>query len=198
MTVLVKSFFALVSHPVGQIITLIFVGTLTYQAGNHIGSKQVRTLTKIDTVYAERALVKRDTLRVYEPYQVTIFDTLKVTELRTDTIKVPVNFGVSGVIGENPVTRKGRDLVLTSFDLGQNAFVQRAYAVPRRRFTKGLFLSVGKSNITNDLNLSLDLGFWERLYVSPYVGVQSQFMHTNDETVTPGIIAGVNVKWKLF
>lgn len=130
-------------------------------------------------------------MNVVQPYEVTIFDTLTVHELKTDTIRVPVNFGYSGLISNDPVTIEDRNFVVTSFDLDANAFVQRKYSVPARRFFVRLWSYTTYSNAHQELGMELDMTFRERLSFVPFIGFQNQVESSY-------LIYGGKLKYKIF
>lgn len=100
-----------------------------------------RTTVQADTVFVDRLLVERDTIRVSVPERVTIYRT--VTDLRIDTIRVPANLGEYRVTTPRPLHVTSRRVMLTAFDPSTSRWEQQSYAVPERRFSAGLTVGGG-------------------------------------------------------
>lgn len=177
-------------HPMSLAVGVLVVtaGIMGFRWGAHRASNSITTPAP-DTVYVDRPLLKRDTVRVVEPVEVKVFHT--VQELRTDTVRVPVGFNYVGVIGERPITytNKRDKLVLTSFDTRLQAFTQRTYSLPQRKWGIGLYSSTTITNQFYCVSLELDVRY-RRIRIVPRIGV------SDDDDWQPHY--GVSVKYKLF
>lgn len=159
----------LLKHPVGLGIIVIFVASASFRLGS---SRVPAEVAAPDTVYADRQLLLRDTIHTVLPVTVTLFDTVRVTETRVDTIRVPVNFGYSGVVGSKPITRTGNKLTLTSFDIAHQRFTQQTYTLPERKWGFGIYAVSTLTNVSAGLSLEMDIRY-KRIMVTPFGGVQS-------------------------
>lgn len=162
----------IVKNPL-TVITLIGVtGIVAYNLGGKFNST-VKELTTIDTVRIERQLIKNDTIRIYQPYQVTVYDTVKST--RTDTIRVAENFAYRGLVNNNPVTRNRNSLTLTTFDLDTQSFMQRTYKLPKKTWEFSGFVSTGLYSDFRTVSLEMSLRY-KNVSLVPTIGLISTNM----------------------
>lgn len=91
--------------------------------------------TPPDTIRA--ATADPDTSRpVWLPDVVTVHDTMRVTETRVDTVRMPTGVDLGGLITETPVRRQSRvwgtdALELTYWDAGERRWMQERYELSR-------------------------------------------------------------------
>lgn len=191
-------------HPLvlGLTILVVTAGVLGFRWGAHRASNNA-LVPAPDTVYVDRPLLKRDTVKVVQPVEVKVFHT--VQELRTDTVRVPVNFNPAAVIGANPVTQRRGKLTLTSFDLQQNAFTQRTYSLPARKWGISLhtkatyFKSFAEPSITLYMALSLELGIrYRRITVVPTIGVYEAQEDNMGIFPEYRVFYGASIKYRWF
>jgi hypothetical protein len=157
----------------------VVVLVATALAGHYVGNwwegkeKPPRPVV-IDTSTSSRTIPQPEPdLR---PQVVTLYDT--TTEVRQDTLFVPVGLNVGGIIGQNPVTREdrwfGRDrLQLTYFDPNQGTngrYVRESYGLPRPPWEAWLDVGTGLSSdlvpatggTVEGLRLHADVKAWLR------------------------------------
>ena len=142
-----------------------------------------------DTVFIDRQLTVRDTIRTLDPVTVTVYQ--EVEKVRVDSVLVPVDFGVAGVIGASPVTIDHGNFVLTSFDPRGGRFVQQTYSVPPRKWGLSASATTTLTNAFNSLGLELEVRY-ENLSIAPRIGVMGS--HTQDLS----LFYGVTGKYRLF
>lgn len=169
-----------------MLVLLLVTAVASFRIGGCASEPRTVEVVRPDTVYAERQLTVRDTIHVRQPYRVTVFDT--VHTLRVDTIRVPVSFDYTGIIGSNPVTMEGRALTVTSFDLGKQAFVQRTYDVPERQWRLGLYSYGMVTNAYSSIGLELRVQY-RRLWLAPLAQLDQQ----DGLTMAYGVRAGYRV-----
>lgn len=112
--------------------------------------------------YVDREITKRDTVTVVRPEIRTIYRT--VTELRTDTVFVPVGFNSVGVISPSPIRFKGGNVILTYFGLADTAFVQDKFRIPRPTTAYYVSTVTGINPFTRNLNLGFEWGLRYRRF----------------------------------
>lgn len=66
------------------------------------------------------------------------YKILPIEKLKVDTVYVPRNFTVAGVINNNPITFTRSDVILTYFDTEAFRFEQISYQLPQRNFSFSL------------------------------------------------------------
>ena len=137
---------------ISLVVLLLAIGM--YSCGRNSVEPQIETLT--ETVYRDREIRIRDTVRVVEPHTEIQYKTIEVEKLRIDTVLVPVGFQHAGLVSATPITRKGQSLVLTTFDLNKQAFTQRRYEVPERRLLWSVMPSVSHESAALSVNLTLN------------------------------------------
>ena len=147
------------------------------------------TLTNVDTFYVDRQITKRDTVNIYKPYRVMVYDTVET--VRVDTIRVPVDFGYVGVVGENAVTLDNDGLTLTSFDLRRGRFTQQTFMIPERKWGFGIYSSTTVSSVYNRIAIEMDIRY-QRVTLSPLVGVETAL----DDALR--LVYGARIRYKLF
>ena len=147
-----------------------------------------------DTVYVDREILRRDTVNVIRPRLVEVYKT--VTELRVDTVEVPVDFNYVGMISDTPITKSGRDLTLTSFDTRLGAYTQQTFSFPKRKWKAAMhsFVGYGIRPVTEDripelsgIGIEAELGY-KRLDVVGMFMFDANF----------DIAVGVKVRYRLF
>lgn len=182
--------FALITHPIGFAVVCTVIAFGSFRLGAGRAPNQV---TPPDTVYAERQLLLRDTVHVIVPDYVTLFDTVRVTDTRVDTIRVPVEFGYVGVVGAKPITRSGGNkLTLTTFDLGHQRWTQQTYTLPKRKWGFGLHAVTTVTNAYIGLSFEADLRY-KRVTMVPLLGV-----HQSSHSGTLGLRYGLRGRYRIL
>ena len=98
------------------------------------------TTAAADTVFVDRPLLRRDTVRVSVPDRVTVYRT--VTETRVDTVRIPVDLTDYRVTTPRPLNLGSRTATLTLFNPSTSAWEQQTYHVPERNWGFNLSASV--------------------------------------------------------
>lgn len=153
------------------------------------GCNESTVISQIDTVHVDRQIKVRDTINIYQPYRVTVYDTVET--VRTDTIRVPTNFNYVGVIGSNPITLNRDGLTLTSFDVERQSFVQSVYEIPQRKWDFSLHTVNALTNADVRVAVELDIRY-QKLTVVPTVGVNSTLGGNL------GLFYGVRTRYRLY
>ena len=91
------------------------------------------TTAAADTVFVDRPLLKRDTVRVSVPERVTVYRT--VTETRVDTVRLPADLSDYRVTTPRPLDVGSRRVTLTAFDPVALRWEQQTYRVPERNWS---------------------------------------------------------------
>jgi len=120
-----------------QIVGALVVGTFLLAAGYYIRDHQVSGDRRAPPDSDSVATAAPDTTDPIElPDLVTIYDTVRVTETRRETLRVPTEFTVSGCFAGEPL-RRDRALIgpttytLTYFDPEARRYKQKTYEAGR-------------------------------------------------------------------
>jgi hypothetical protein len=142
----------------------VVVGIVCFVVGWFVGYGLPQPQSEPEIIYVNRDApdfvgpVARMGSNLYRPLQPTTtfrYSFIERETLRIDTVYVPVNFNVAGVISDNPITFRRNELLLTYFDTDSLRFTQRLYSIPQR-----------------DFHLSLSLHtFTDIQHFDPYVGI---------------------------
>ena len=179
----------LLFHPVSASILLIVASLASFRLGT---SRSTETIVeKIDTIRVARQITKRDTINVYRPFQVVRYDTVRVVDTKLDTIRVPVNFGYTGVIGANPVTLDRKGFTVTSFDLESQRFQQSRYKFPVRKWGFGVYAFSGVYTQYSAIGVEMDVRY-QNITLTPRLGVIGGLR------ANPGLFYGAQLRYKLF
>lgn len=94
---------------------------------------------RADTVYVDRPLLVRDTVRQEVPVRVTVFERVEVEKLRVDTVARPVSLERYTLAPPRPLQfRRGHAAtmvaIVTTFDPEAGRWQQASYAVPVKRW----------------------------------------------------------------
>jgi len=92
------------------------------------------TIRDTEVRYVDREITRRDTVTIVRPEVRTVYRTVRDTV--TIRVKVPVGFGVAGVIGASPILFRRGDIILTYFS--DSTFVQDRFRIPRPNWGYGL------------------------------------------------------------
>lgn len=94
----------------------------------------------VDTVFIERPLTIRDTIRVRDVVveTVTRFQPVEVERLRVDTVHAPVDLGRYTLAPTRPLHFERGRAVVTTFDPESHAWQQVRYQVPVKRWSVGV------------------------------------------------------------
>ena len=124
------------------VVAVLIIGA--YRIGNSRGVASVDPV--VETIYRDRDIARRDTTRGQaEPVTIIKYRTVEIEKTRVDTLRIPINMNVAGVVSANPVVIRNRRVGLTTYDVGEQQFVQRFYEVPPKRFQWYIFPSVSNS-----------------------------------------------------
>jgi len=119
---------------VGRLVLLIAVAVVAVQVDRAVTSR-TSTVTKTDTVRVDTA--EPDTSAdAATPTTVTLYDTVRVTETRTDTVRVPTDFDLQGCIQGTPIRRESNvfgedELTLSYFNPDAQRWEQQSYEAGR-------------------------------------------------------------------
>ena len=177
----------LLTNPIALAIVSVVLIFASFRVGKRFGSP---TIAPTDTVFVDRQLTKRDTIRVIQPKEVKVFRT--VTETRVDTIHVPVNLTPVGVVGAQPITRtKGNALTLTTFDLGRQAWTQQTFTLPPQQWGIGLFAVSAVGRLESKISIQMRVRY-QKVEISPFIGVSASL------GANPQLDYGASMSYKLF
>lgn len=167
-----------------------FIGLLIGGAAFKFGTTFSKTdvVSEIDTLFVDRPLEVRDTVNIYQPYQVTVYDTVETT--RVDTIRVAENFNYTGLVARSPVTLDKSGFTLTTFDLDRQSFVQQHYDIPTPDWSFGVFSVTELTNQFVRFNLESDIRYKD-ITLTPLVGLQNA---SNDLI----LFYGARLRYQLF
>lgn len=182
-----KTLLAFAGHPFSLAVMLVLTAFVSFRLGSC--GKVRDPIPQVDTLYIDRPLVERDTVNVYYPVRVTVYDSVEV--LRTDTVRVPVDFNYTGLVGRNPVTLDRSKFILTSFDTQKQAFTQRTYHVPDKKWGLSLNAVTTLTNAYTGIGLELGLRY-RRVTVRPITFVQV----SKDGDLR--LVYGISGKYNLF
>lgn len=73
-----------------------------------------------------------------QPTQIFRYRILPIEKLRVDTVFVPKDFNIAGVIDRNPIAFNRSNIILTYFDPDSLRFQQIRYQLPQRDFSLSL------------------------------------------------------------
>ncbi|WP_103030013.1 hypothetical protein [Salinibacter altiplanensis] len=120
---------------IGRAVVILAVASVAFYVGQERAPAPAGP-AETDTVRVESA--EPDTSApVAWPVIFRIHDTVRTTETKVETLRVPTAMNVGGVITDTPVRRKSSflgpdELVLTSFDPFGQRYEQRSYELGRR------------------------------------------------------------------
>lgn len=119
---------------IGRVVVILAVASVAFYVGQQRAPAPAGP-AETDTVRVGSA--EPDTSApVAWPVVFTIHDTVRTTETKVETLRVPARMDVGGVITDTPVRREGSllgpgELVLTSFDTEAQRYEQRSYELGR-------------------------------------------------------------------
>ena len=179
----------LLLHPVSALILLVIVSIGSFRLGTSRSTERI--VEKIDTVHVNRQITERDTINVYRPFQVVRYDTVRIVDTKLDTIRVPTNFGYTGVIAANPVTLDRKGFTVTSFDLESQRFQQSRYKFPVRKWGWGVYAFSGIYTQYNAIGVEMDVRY-RNITLTPKLGVIGTL------GANPGLFYGAQLRYRLF
>lgn len=120
-----------------QILGALVLGALLLSVGYYTGQATAPGPKRAPADTDSAATNKPDTSDpVATPLVVTVYDTVRKTHTRVETMRVPVPMQVEGVISERPIRRETRlfgpdEFTLTYFDHHARRYKQRSYTAGR-------------------------------------------------------------------
>lgn len=169
------------------LIATLIVGATSFQLGSRFSKPDV--VSQIDSVFVDRQIEVRDTINVYRPFQVTVYDTVETT--RVDTIRVADDFNYTGLVASNPITLDRSGLTLTTFDLGRQSFVQQHYQIPRKTWGFSGHTVYTQNNANRGISFEMDIRY-KNFTLVPTLGIYST-LGANAE-----ILYGARLRYRLF
>lgn len=161
-----------------QLLILLVFALLLLLAGRRWGVSSVDVYPQTDTVYVDKPLPSRDTIRVEVPRTHVVYRTVRDT-VRIE-VPVPRGFSPNGLIPRNPLRFDRRHAVLTYWSPSSSAFVQDRYEIPKRK--TGAYLAA-RGVLWPDFGLGVEMGArWRMLGVFASADAYRESYH-----VTAGI-----------
>ena len=99
-------------------------GTLYVQGRFHEAEDLAQRVVR-DTV--ERQITKTDTVTKTRPVRVTVYDTVRATEIDTAFVPIPTDMTIRGVTPERPVQVEGQRFTLIEWRPSEQRFTQTTY-----------------------------------------------------------------------